>query len=114
MESGSTSNLKLMRLRSSQFVFLMLLICSVQVREEYARSLRDDAPSSRPAASSHHREEVAESARPLTPLNVHFERRNTTKSQDAAAQKASRTPWTMPPPALGSAALVSFTGFLRA
>ncbi len=102
-----------MRLRSSQFVFLMLLICSVQVREEYVWNLREGSVSSRAAATSQ-REASSESSRERNRLCVELERLNPAMGLSAAAQDVHRTVWTMANPARESAAIVSHTSFLRA
>jgi hypothetical protein len=113
METAGCS-IQRMRLRSSQFVFLMLLICSVQVREEYAWHLRDGAVSSRASSPAQQREAAARSARQLNRLCLELERLSPAMSLSAAAMEAHRTVWTMPRPARESAAIVSHTSFLRA
>jgi hypothetical protein len=103
-----------MRLRSSQFVFLMLLICSVQVREEYAWHLRDGAVSSRASSPAQQREAAANSARQLNRLCLELERLSPSLRLSSAAMEVERTVWTMSRPALESTAMVSHTSFLRA
>jgi hypothetical protein len=103
-----------MRLRPSQFVFLMLLICSVQLREEYVWHLRDGAVSSRSTSASQQREAASKSARHLTRLCLELERLTPAMSLSAAALESHRTVWTMSRPALESTAIASHTSFLRA
>jgi hypothetical protein len=103
-----------MRLRSSQFVFLMLLICSVQVREECAWHLRDGAVSSRSASALQQRDAAASSARQLNRLHLELERLMPSTSLSAEAMELRRTVWTMRNPAQDSAAIASHTSFLRA
>jgi len=103
-----------MRLRSSQFVFLMLLICSVQVREECSWHLADGAVTNRTAAAAaQHRATASPSARRMTRLCVELERLTPSMRLDSAAREAHQTPWTMAQPAQESASVVSFTSYLR-
>jgi hypothetical protein len=103
-----------MRLRSSQFVFLLLLICSVQVREECAWHLRDRATSSRSASALQQRDAAATSARQLNRLHLELERLTPSTSLSAEAIELHRTAWTMRAPAKRSTAIASHTSFLRA
>jgi hypothetical protein len=102
-----------MRLRSSQFVFLMLLVCSVQIRQEYALQLITDAISGRTASPSQTGEVAARSAKPSHSL-ASQPREHIAVRLAPAARAAHRTAWTMPHPASASSAVASFTGFLRA
>lgn len=99
-----------MRLRSSQFVMLLLLACSVQVGEGYAlrwmageRLHAVSLPDVRATASTGHRETDAE---------TQFCRLGPVPNPREAA--AERTAWAMPHPASASAAVASFTGLMRA
>ncbi len=103
-----------MRLRSSQFVFLMLLICSVQVREECAWHLRDGAISSRAASASQQRDAASTTARQLSLLHLQLERLTPAISLSSEAIELHRTVWTMRTPAQGSTAIASHTSFVRA
>ena len=99
-----------MRVRSPQIVFLLLLLCSVQLRQDYAVQLgtravagkaqvRSTAASSAPPVAIYAAEPVAlQVALRLTPASL----------------AVHRTAWTMAAPALDAAALASYTGFLRA
>jgi hypothetical protein len=103
-----------MRLRSSQFVFLVLLICSVQVREECAWHLRDRATSSRSASAAQQRDAASTTARQLSKLHLELERLTPTTRLTPEAEELHRAVWTMPSPAQGSTAIARHTSFLRA
>ncbi len=99
-----------MRLRSSQFVFLLLLVCSLQIREDHAARLIADAvagrtilPAQAAEAASSPVEPIERLARPMPALAL-----------PPQALAAHRIAWTVRPPALESAAVISFSGFLRA
>lgn len=102
-----------MRLRSSHLVFLMLLVCSVQIRQEYALQLITDAISGRTSAPSQTREVAAKSIKPAHPLTSQ-PRDHASATLPPAARAAHRAAWTMPYPASASTAVASFTGLLRA
>lgn len=102
-----------MRLRSSHFVLLMLLVCSVQIRQEYAVQLIADAISGRTAVASQERQVAAKSAKHTHPFAS--QRRDTASAAlSPAARAAHRVTWTMPYPASASTAVASFTGLHRA
>ena len=103
-----------MRLRSSQFVFLLLLVCSVQIREEYASQLMADAVAGRATFASQRNEASTAPAEPIDRLNLHRSRPAQTLSLAPAARAAHRVAWTVRRALRESAAVVSFTGFLRA
>ncbi len=103
-----------MRLRSSQFVFLMLLVCSVQIREEYALNLMAGVVSGRAAGGSQLREVTSISAKSDELLNASTESAARPTQLDSSALAAHRIPWSMRSPALEASELASFTGFLRA
>jgi hypothetical protein len=103
-----------MRLRSSQFVFLLLLVCSVQIREEYASQLMADAIAGRTTLASQRNEASTAPAEPIDRLNLHRARPAQTLRLDPSALAAHRVAWTVRRPLRESAAVVSFTGFLRA
>jgi hypothetical protein len=102
-----------MRLRSSQFVFLMLLICSVQVREDYAWHLREGVASSRSAIVSQQRDAVAKCASKLNRLCLELERLTPSMRLSASAFRLHRTAWTMTSPELVSSEIANHTGLLR-
>ena len=91
----------------------MLLVCSVQIRQEYAVQLIADAIAGRTATASQVREVAAKSAKQSHPL-VSQQRDRTSAALTAAARAAYRATWTMPYPASASTAVASFTGLLRA
>jgi hypothetical protein len=103
-----------MRLRSSQFVFLLLLVCSVQIREEYASNLLADAISGHATLSAQHRESAAAGAEPGDRLKLHLVRSAQTIRLSASGVAARRVAWSMTRPALATTATVSHTSFLRA
>jgi hypothetical protein len=103
-----------MRLRSSQFVFLLLLVCSVQIREEYASQLMAGAVSGRTALAAQHSDASSTPAEPIDRLNLHLARPDQALRLDASARAAHRVAWTVRRPILDSASVISFTGFLRA
>ena len=101
-----------MRLRSSQLVFLMLLVCSARVGEECAAQLtatvagpvriaaatRDTAPA--------HSDAVHSLSSPDIPAP--------SNALDPAARAAHLVVWIMPSPSSASAAIVSHTSLARA
>ena len=103
-----------MRLRSSQFVFLLLLVCSVQSREDYALRLVAGVVSGRSSHDLQSREIDAVSAQRSLTASLPGDLPPFETRLDAASLAAESTPWTMPHPALGSAAVSSFTSFRRA
>ena len=103
-----------MRLRSSQFVFLMLLVCSVQIQEEYALHLMAGVVSGRTAGASQLREVSSASTKSSDLLSANTEHAARPIQLDAASLAAHRIPWSMRSPALEATTLASFTGFFRA
>lgn len=97
-----------MRLRSSQFVFLLLLACSVQLGE--TPGLRLMARSSLTLAEFHEIAAANNAPHQALPVDRHAK----VISLDPQAVALERTPWRMPHPASASTAIVSFTGLLRA
>ena len=99
-----------MRLRSSRFVFLLLLACTVQVGEACAlrlitaQSLQDASvlrvalPSQTPGPRID-----ADVSRPARRFRL-----------DSRSIFVERVPWSMAQPAMASAATLSYTGLLRA
>ena len=103
-----------MRLRSSQFVFLMLLVCSVQIRQEYALQLMADAIAGRTNAASQQRETPSKAVKASGHSALPEGDPQEALRLAPAAQAAHRVSWTMRRPASDSTAVVSFTGLLRA
>ncbi len=103
-----------MRLRSSQFVFLLLLVCSVQGRDGYALHLTADAVSG-PTSTELRHDKTTSVAAPLSfPASRPAKLPPPETRLDAASLAAHSAPWSMRCPALESAAVSSFTGFRRA
>jgi hypothetical protein len=102
-----------MRLRSSQLVFLMLLVCSVQIRQEYALQLMADAISGRSVNTAQQNETRTASAAPRNKAVPHGSPlESLILPADAVA--STRTPWAMPHPASASTAVASHTSLIRA
>ena len=102
-----------MRLRSSQFVFLLLLACCVQVGDARASQILSAAIHGQNTATSAVREASAILAS-SHPLRRNRSAEADTLELDSASLAVRRTAWTVRPPALESSAVISFTGFLRA
>ena len=113
MEEQGCRMPSIMRLRSSQFVFLLLIACSVQIREERALRWIEQAISGGSTRTFVQREAAADEVRPnssaeqvasrLAPLGLL-----------PSALAVRREPWAMPHPASASAAVVACTGLFRA
>ena len=101
-----------MRLRSSQFVFLLLITCSVQPREEYALRWVEQAVFGVAAHAVTSREAYVQAGQPYTggaPPTL----RHASFDLLPAALAARRIPLAMPRPAAESAAVAVHTGLLR-
>lgn len=101
-----------MRHRSSQFVFLLLLICSLQVGDSYAMNLAANAVFGNVGAAQRETTRI-----PRSNATPHPERtlcNPASLSLDSASRAAHRTPWPMAQPALQATATASNTGLLRA
>lgn len=98
-----------MRLRPTQFVFLLLLLCSVQLGEDYTRQLTAEAPALLSAISSR-----PERARRFTPRPaLHLSPRVIRSSSLSSATHGRELP-AMTPPASSAAAVQLHTSLLRA
>ncbi len=102
-----------MRLRSTQFVFLLLLACSVQMQGVCAAQLLAEAVGVRTAAQNTRRE-TAPAIAPAYRSTPRLERPVASNGLNAAATAAHRVAWGVRGPARESSAVISFTGFLRA
>ncbi len=101
-----------MRLRSSQFVVLLLIACSVQIREERALRWMEQAvsrssvlalvPRSVTAIAGNAALSAGRTAFFRTPLQL-----------VSAALAARREPWDMRPPASDSTSVAAHTSLLR-
>jgi hypothetical protein len=103
-----------MRLRSSHFVFLVLLLCSVQLRDGLALQVVEGAISDRSGSASQRHEASAIRARHLGPADLAGSRVDPGTTLEAASLKAHRAPWPMRQPDREAAAISSYTGFIRA
>ncbi len=104
----------LMRLRSSQFVFLLLLVCSVQNRDVIALHLGAGEVSGSSTGELQQRNVASAAAEQHLPSPLAGDLFPREVPLDAASRAAQATPWSMRRPAMDSAAVSSFTGFLRA
>ena len=99
-----------MRLRSTQFVFLLLLLCSVQLGEDYTRLLSAEAPAllSATTSSSEGTRATLRTAAPAYP-------RTPSAAQNPVASYSTqhRRP-AMTSPAASAAAVQNHTSLLRA
>ncbi len=103
-----------MRLRSPHFVFLLLLVCSVQNRESLALHLMAGAvsePASNPQQQLEIKSAAAERNRPASP---HTNPGKPVQQLDPASAVAHKAAWPMRRPALASTSVSSFTSLLRA
>ena len=101
-----------MRLRSSKFVFLLLLVCSVRDPQVYAQGFMAGPALGRTILDSQQRENDPSGARRVSPRpQVRQAPRET--GLDPASLAAHVLPWGMRSPASASAAVVSFTGYQR-
>ena len=107
-----------MRLRSSQFVFLLLLACSAQIHDVYASQLLaqaiDGAMQSQSIAVGAARTDASSIASRLSRPAPRLTRSGSAFNLDPASLASHRVAWTVRRPARDSAAIISFTGFLRA
>lgn len=103
-----------MRLRYSQFVFLLLLVCSVQNPQDYAQSPMAGPAFDRSSLESQHSETDPSVVRRSRSASMPARVSAPETSLDPASRRAHSTPWEMRRPAQASAAVASFTGFLRA
>ena len=101
-----------MRLRSSQFVFLLLIACSVQIQEEHALGWMQQTVAGSSTRNAIPRDAMASAA----PSAFHSAKpvvRRALCDLPPATLALRRKPWTMTPPAMDSAAVLVHTGLLR-
>ena len=101
-----------MRLRSSQFVFLLLIACSVQIREEHALRWVEQAVFGGTVRAVTPREASTQAGRP----GSHADQpvlRHAPLDLLPAALATERTPWAMSWPAGDSVSVTVHTGLLR-
>ena len=111
MEAARPSNRLLMRLRSSQFVFLLLLLCSVQLRDGYTLRTLDGFISDH-TGSVRERQEQAAARQRGTSVQAAQALAHTVLISPPASTR--QTPWPMPAPARAAAAVQSHTSLRRA
>ena len=102
-----------MRRRSSHLVFVVLLLCSVQLSDDFTLRLANGTISRRSNGASQRRI----SALPASEVITHGSSTShlaVTTRLDPAAWTAHRTPWTMRRPARAAASISHHTGLLRA
>ena len=103
-----------MRLRSSQFAFLLLLVCTVQIRADYASELIARAGYAGVLAVSTTQAEASALRSRVSPAERVRPAPGADRRLDAAERFSQRVVWSVRQPARASAAIYSFTGFLRA
>jgi hypothetical protein len=102
-----------MRLRSSHFVFVVVLLCSVQLKDNFTLQLVNGEISRRSnGASQRH----SITALPVSEAVTHVSTGHlvVSASPDSAGWTAYRAAWTMPLPAHAAAAVSNHTSLLRA
>ena len=103
-----------MRLRSSQFVFLLLIACSVHIRDEHAQRWVEQAISGDSTRTFAQREAAANAVWPNSPAGLPNDRLIAPLGLLPATLAARREPWAMRRPAADSTAIALYTGLLRA
>jgi hypothetical protein len=103
-----------MRRRSSHLVFLVLLACSIQLRDDFTLQLVNGEVIRRSSSASQ-RHGIA--ALPSSEVTAHTgitDRLTMPTRLDSAGWTAHRTVWTMRRPASAAAAVSNHTSLLRA
>jgi hypothetical protein len=103
-----------MRLRSSHFVFVVVLLCSVQIRDNFTLQLVNGEVSRRSNGASQRHGIAAlptSEAGPHTGSTSHLA---VPTRLDPAGWTAYRVAWAMPLPASAAAAVSNHTSLLRA
>ena len=103
-----------MRLRSSHFVFVVVLLCSVQLKDNFTLQLVNGEVSRRSSAASQRRGITALPAGEAGPHGDSTGRLAIPTRLKPAGRTASRVAWTMPLPAHAAAAVSNHTSLLRA
>ena len=114
IEGGSLVEHSHMRLRSSQFVFLMLLICSLQIREEYASQLIGGAVAGRTRIGAQKSEASSADDEVTLGRTLRAPHHPYATKLAPADTAAHSIPGPMAAPAFASTAIVSHTSFRRA
>jgi hypothetical protein len=103
-----------MRLRSSHFVFVVVLLCSVQIRDNFTLQLVNGEVSRRSSGASQRHGITALPASAAVTHGGSTTRLTVPTRLDPAGWTAYRVAWTMPLPAHAAAAVSNHTSLLRA
>jgi hypothetical protein len=103
-----------MRLRSSHFVFVVVLLCSVQVRDTFSLQLVNGEVSRRTNGASQRHGITALPATEAGPHGDSITRLAVPTRLNPAGWTAYRVAWTMRRPAHAAAAVSNHTSLLRA
>ena len=103
-----------MRLRSSHFVFVVVLLCSVQLKDNFTLQLVNGEISRRSNGASQRHGITALPASAAVTHGGSTARLTVPTRLNPAGRTASRVAWTMPLPAHAAAAVSNHTSLLRA
>jgi hypothetical protein len=103
-----------MRRRSSHIVFVMLLLCSVQLRDNFTLQLANGESVRRSSGTSQRRGIAALPTSEVVAHTGSSTRLIVPTRLDSAGWTAHRTVWTMRRPASAAAAVSNHTSLLRA
>jgi hypothetical protein len=103
-----------MRLRSSHLVFLVLLLCSVQLREDFTLQFVEGAIAGRSGTSAQRHDTASAAQRHLVPHPAFHPRIQVVTTLDAAARTAHQAAWPVPQPARAAAEVTTRTSLRRA
>ncbi|CAN5479807.1 hypothetical protein BH10ACI4_BH10ACI4_17670 [soil metagenome] len=103
-----------MRLRSTHLVFMVLLLCSVQLRDDFTLQLVNDGIARRPNGASQRNGGTALPVREIVTRDGSTSHIIVPTRLDSAGWTAHRTVWTMRRPARAAASVSNHTSMLRA
>jgi hypothetical protein len=103
-----------MRLRSSHFVFVVVLLCSVQIRDNFTLQFVNGEVSRRSNGASQRHGITALPAAEVGPHGDSSSHLTVVTRLDPAGWTAYRVAWTMPLPAHAAAAITNHTSLLHA
>ena len=103
-----------MRLRSSHLVFMVLLLCSVQLRDDFTLQLVNEGISRRPNGASQRNGAATAPVRHIVTHTGSTSHLVLPIRLDSARWTAHRTVWTMRRPASAATAVSHHTSLLRA
>jgi len=103
-----------MRLRSSHLVFMVLLLCSVQLRDDFTLQLVNEGISRRPNGASQRKNAAATPVQQIVPHAGNTSHLILATRLDSAKWTAHRAVWTMRRPASAATAISHHTSLLRA